>query len=84
MTTIYCEASVCFTQLLGANCSCHTDPEACATQDVRTPQRNSTIQADIVEQIRPAIVRYPGLPIAIRPVVGYIRQKSVLQVPDAL
>src|SRR5467141_1493403 len=24
-TTIYCEAPVCFTQLLGANCSCHTD-----------------------------------------------------------
>ena len=47
--------------------------EACATQDLHTPQRNSTQQADIVEKIHPAPVRYPGQPNAIRPAVGYIR-----------
>src|SRR6267143_1578316 len=36
--------------------------EACATRGGHAPQRDSTQQADIAEQICHALVRYPGYP----------------------
>ncbi len=37
-----------------------TQAEACATQDLHAPRRNSTQQIDIPEQIHPAFVRNPA------------------------
>src|SRR6266478_8137189 len=49
-----------------------TQAEACATQDGHTPQRDSTQQAYIVEQIYHALGRYPD----------YVRAELVLRRED--